>query len=204
MRVYGAADFVVGLDVDKDAYDKFNVRHEIDLLLLELWRDSHCRDCIRQQATAGGLGAAAGVRGSGRMSHIHNTGSVLESCPALQKPFVHSSRWCCATGILNPAAVQAAAGLHPMIVVPAVALPTMCLQVAGLCLRTLCLLCSTTSSTCSRTAWSAWPTSTRLNAPRQTPRCVGVWGGGGGVGVGEGGEIQPLLLAFTVLCMPHP
>jgi hypothetical protein len=54
MCVWLQADFVVGLDVDKDAYDKFNVRHEIDLLLLELWRDSHCRDCIRQQATAGG------------------------------------------------------------------------------------------------------------------------------------------------------
>lgn len=28
MGVYGAADFVVGLDVDRDDYDKFSVRYE--------------------------------------------------------------------------------------------------------------------------------------------------------------------------------
>jgi hypothetical protein len=32
------------------------MRHEIDLLLLELWQDMRCRGCIKQQAsTAGGL-----------------------------------------------------------------------------------------------------------------------------------------------------
>jgi hypothetical protein len=32
------------------------MRHEIDLLLLELWQDTRCRGCIKQQASiAGGL-----------------------------------------------------------------------------------------------------------------------------------------------------
>lgn len=30
------------------------MRHEIDLLLLELWQDERCRSCIKQQASAGG------------------------------------------------------------------------------------------------------------------------------------------------------
>lgn len=32
------------------------MRHEIDLLLLELWQDTRCRGCIKQQAsTLGGV-----------------------------------------------------------------------------------------------------------------------------------------------------
>jgi hypothetical protein len=38
MRVYGQADFVVGLDVDKDDYDKFSVSSsEIRNLEVNLW-----------------------------------------------------------------------------------------------------------------------------------------------------------------------
>lgn len=36
------------------------MRHEIDLLLLELWQDTRCRSCIKQQATTA---AAAGGGG---------------------------------------------------------------------------------------------------------------------------------------------
>eukprot|EP00878_Enallax_costatus_P005871 GHUV01006159.1.p1 GENE.GHUV01006159.1~~GHUV01006159.1.p1 ORF type:complete len:513 (+),score=160.68 GHUV01006159.1:14-1552(+) len=59
MRVYGQADFVVGLDVDVDSYDKFGMRHQIDQILEELWRDERCKACIKQQAAA-----AAGANGS--------------------------------------------------------------------------------------------------------------------------------------------
>ena len=40
MKAYAAADYVVGLDVDKDQFDKFGMRHCIDLILLELWKDA--------------------------------------------------------------------------------------------------------------------------------------------------------------------
>ena len=39
MKAYAAADHVVGLDVDKDQFDKFGMRNCIDLILLELWKD---------------------------------------------------------------------------------------------------------------------------------------------------------------------
>ncbi|KAF6265753.1 ubiquitin elongating factor core-domain-containing protein [Scenedesmus sp. NREL 46B-D3] len=61
MRIYGQADFVVGLDVDRDDYDKFTMRHQIDQILEELWRDERCRECIRQHATASAAAAAAGA-----------------------------------------------------------------------------------------------------------------------------------------------
>jgi hypothetical protein len=40
MRVYAAADNVVGLDVDRDKFDKFGFRYHIDNLLMSLWQDS--------------------------------------------------------------------------------------------------------------------------------------------------------------------
>ncbi len=39
MAAYAAADHVVGLDVDKDQFDKFGMRNCIDNILLELWKD---------------------------------------------------------------------------------------------------------------------------------------------------------------------
>ena len=67
MRCYSQADFVVGLDVDKDTFDKFTMRHDIDLLLLELWRDAPCKEAIRKQAAAagGGGGSRGGSEGGG-------------------------------------------------------------------------------------------------------------------------------------------
>ena len=52
MAAYAAADHVVGLDVDKDQFDKFGMRNCIDMILLELWKDpGECQfwqqpDCI--------------------------------------------------------------------------------------------------------------------------------------------------------------
>lgn len=39
MRVYAAADNVIGLDVDRDRFDKFHFRTMIDSLLEALWKD---------------------------------------------------------------------------------------------------------------------------------------------------------------------
>lgn len=39
MRAYAGADNVVGLDVDKDAYEKFTMRNWTDMILMELWKD---------------------------------------------------------------------------------------------------------------------------------------------------------------------
>jgi hypothetical protein len=44
MRVYGQADFVVGLDVDKDDYDKFSVGCHLELLPTWL---SHAQDRLK-------------------------------------------------------------------------------------------------------------------------------------------------------------
>ena len=43
MRSYVSADHVVGLDVDKDSFDKYSFRQCIDMILEELWRDEVCR-----------------------------------------------------------------------------------------------------------------------------------------------------------------
>lgn len=39
------------------------MRHEIDLLLLELWQDERCRACIKQQAAAAAAAAAGAEAG---------------------------------------------------------------------------------------------------------------------------------------------
>lgn len=46
MRLYSATDHVIGLDVDRDMFDKFSVRHSIDLLLEQLWKDDVCRKSL--------------------------------------------------------------------------------------------------------------------------------------------------------------
>eukprot|EP00884_Botryococcus_braunii_P016263 jgi/Botrbrau1/331/Bobra.0022s0288.1 len=57
MRVYAAADIVVGLDVDVDQFDKFNFRHQIDNLLMAIWQDPGCFESttrMAERARAGG------------------------------------------------------------------------------------------------------------------------------------------------------
>lgn len=31
----------------RDSFDKFSMRHDIDMLMEELWRDAACKDAIR-------------------------------------------------------------------------------------------------------------------------------------------------------------
>ncbi|KAK9823993.1 hypothetical protein WJX72_006841 [[Myrmecia] bisecta] len=52
MHTYAAADHVVGLDVDKDSYDKFSMRHQIDLLIMELYKDAGCAASLTKLASA--------------------------------------------------------------------------------------------------------------------------------------------------------
>ncbi|DBA74342.1 hypothetical protein WJX77_011104 [Trebouxia sp. C0004] len=50
MVAYAAADHVVGLDVDKDQFDKFGMRNCIDNILLELWKDPGCAASLTRLA----------------------------------------------------------------------------------------------------------------------------------------------------------
>ena len=52
MRAHAAADHVVGLDVDRDDFDKFAYRSRIDSLLMELWNDegAPCLCCMSDTA----------------------------------------------------------------------------------------------------------------------------------------------------------
>lgn len=59
------ADHVVGLDVDKDAFDKHHMRHAIDNLLLELIKDSRCAASLTALAAAPPPAAAAAASGFG-------------------------------------------------------------------------------------------------------------------------------------------
>lgn len=42
MVAYSEADAVEGLDVDKYHFDKFSMRHNVDTVLRELWKDERC------------------------------------------------------------------------------------------------------------------------------------------------------------------
>lgn len=46
MQVYAGADNVVGLDVDRDRFDKFHFRSMIDGMLEALWKDEGCRNSL--------------------------------------------------------------------------------------------------------------------------------------------------------------
>ena len=59
MRTYVAADFVVGLDVDKDSFDKFSMRSCIDMILEELWRDEPCRRSMVNLAAGAEAGSSS-------------------------------------------------------------------------------------------------------------------------------------------------
>ena len=63
MRAHAAADHVVGLDVDRDDFDKFAYRSRIDSLLMELWNDegAHCPRCASDVAMHA---AGTGVQGA--------------------------------------------------------------------------------------------------------------------------------------------
>lgn len=46
MHLYSEADHVIGLDVDRDAFDKFSMRNCIDLILEEMWKDEICKTSL--------------------------------------------------------------------------------------------------------------------------------------------------------------
>jgi len=79
LRAYVGADHVVGLDVDRHAFDKFTFRSRIDMILEELWRDDRCRARISALATAaaGGGSSAAGGDVSGAFAEY--VGCLLNS-----------------------------------------------------------------------------------------------------------------------------
>jgi ubiquitin-protein ligase len=64
MRAHAGADVVVGLDVDKDRFDKFGFRTLVDSLLMELWNDGACLAATARLAGEAG-GSAGGDSGGG-------------------------------------------------------------------------------------------------------------------------------------------
>jgi len=80
MRAHAGCDVVVGLDVDRDRFDKFGFRAQVDALLMELWSDASCLS-----ATAALAAEAAKRAGDGRDGAVSGNefgdyvGSVLNS-----------------------------------------------------------------------------------------------------------------------------
>lgn len=72
---------VVGLDVDKDQYDKFHMRTCIDRLLMELWRDPTCAASLTALAEAGA--------GAGAQEFSDFIGAVLNDLLYLLKDSLH-------------------------------------------------------------------------------------------------------------------
>ncbi|MEW5299691.1 MAG: hypothetical protein WDW36_002681 [Sanguina aurantia] len=64
MRAYVGADYVVGLDVDTDNFDKFGMRSHIDRMFNELWQDSKIKESFRQLALAGSSTSALAASAS--------------------------------------------------------------------------------------------------------------------------------------------
>eukprot|EP00892_Ulva_mutabilis_P008582 jgi/Ulvmu1/6096/UM027_0074.1 len=54
MVAYSEADAVEGLDVDKYHFDKFTMRHNVDVVLRELWKDEQCLKDLMAMAEPGG------------------------------------------------------------------------------------------------------------------------------------------------------
>lgn len=51
MIAYSEADAVEGLDVDKYHFDKFTMRHNVDVVLRELWQDDQCLKDLLKMAS---------------------------------------------------------------------------------------------------------------------------------------------------------
>ena len=79
MRAHAGCDVVVGLDVDRDRFDKFGFRSQVDALLMELWNDA---SCLSATAALAAEAAADGGKTSGAVSSNEfgdYVGSVLNS-----------------------------------------------------------------------------------------------------------------------------
>jgi hypothetical protein len=53
MVAYSEASTVEGLDVDKFHFDKYTMRHSVDSVLSDLWRDERCQHDLLGMATQG-------------------------------------------------------------------------------------------------------------------------------------------------------
>ena len=65
MATYTHADHVVGLDVDKNSYNKFYLRGLVESVLLEVWRDPACAASLARLAEAEELRAEAEAAAGG-------------------------------------------------------------------------------------------------------------------------------------------
>jgi hypothetical protein len=53
MVAYSEVSIVEGLDVDKYHFDKYTMRHNVDGVLSDLWRDDRCQQDLVSMATPG-------------------------------------------------------------------------------------------------------------------------------------------------------
>lgn len=86
MRAHAGCDVVVGLDVDRDRFDKFGFRSQVDALLMELWNDASClRATAALAAEAASSSGGDGKKASGSGQEVSSNefgdyvGSVLNS-----------------------------------------------------------------------------------------------------------------------------
>lgn len=95
MAAYTHADHVVGLDVDKDQYDKFHLRGCIDALLMELWRDPACAASLTAAAQAGGglFGGFVGAVLNDLMYLLKDSLQRLEDIHAIEVSKADTARW---------------------------------------------------------------------------------------------------------------
>ena len=83
MRAHAGCDVVVGLDVDRDRFDKFGFRSQVDALLMELWNDASCLRATAALASEA-VNSADGKKASSSQEFSSNefgdyVGSVLNS-----------------------------------------------------------------------------------------------------------------------------
>lgn len=95
MAAYAHADHVVGLDVDRDQYDKFHLRGCIDALLMELWRDPTCGQSLTAAAQSRGALFAdfVGAVLNDLMYLLKDSLQRLEDIHALEVSKADKARW---------------------------------------------------------------------------------------------------------------
>ncbi|GIL47684.1 hypothetical protein Vafri_4440 [Volvox africanus] len=103
LRAHVNAELVVGLDVDKDSYDKYGMRYHIDKILEELMKDSVLKRCLTD------LAAAATANGPTEMQQSGDGGAAAaaasfssSSSSGTSRPFVEPGLFSdYASGIVN-------------------------------------------------------------------------------------------------------
>ncbi|GLC54869.1 hypothetical protein PLESTB_000914600 [Pleodorina starrii] len=99
LRAHVNAELVVGLDVDKDSYDKYGMRYHIDKILEELIKDSALKRCLTDLATAtANSPAEAAANGGASTSASASTSSANGGGGSGGEPGLFSDY---ASGIVN-------------------------------------------------------------------------------------------------------